>query len=70
VVAPGAACFVGFVGLGLFFQDLRDDPTVGFGGDEDLGEDQRVCQSGRSLAFVLLDSPRLCSGRGGTWWWW
>ncbi len=38
-VALGAACLVGFVGFGLVLQDLRDDPAVGFGGDEDLGED-------------------------------
>ena len=35
-VALGAAGFVGLVGLGLVFQDLRDDAVVGFGGDKYL----------------------------------
>ena len=39
VVALGAACLLVFVGLGLVLQDLRDDPAMGFGGDEDLRED-------------------------------
>ena len=38
-VALDAAGFVGFVGLGLVLQDLRDDPAMWFGGDEDLRED-------------------------------
>ncbi len=38
-IALGAACLLGFVGLGLVFQDLRDDPAMWFGGDEDLRED-------------------------------
>ncbi len=61
-VASGVARFVGFIGFGLVLQDLRDDPAVGFGGDEDLGEDQWVRWSGGSFTLVLLDSPRLCSG--------
>ena len=56
VVAAGAACFVGFVGFGLVLQDLWNDSVVGFGGDENIGEDQRPRGPGRSLAFVLLDS--------------
>src|SRR6266403_439426 len=70
VVTSGAARFLGFVGFGLVFQDLRDDPAVGFGGEEDLREDQWVRWSGGSFSFVFLDPPRLCSGRGGVWWWW
>ena len=38
-VASSAACLVGFIGFGLVFQDLRDDPAVGFGGNENLWED-------------------------------
>ena len=37
-VALGVACLVGLVGFGLVFQDLRDDPMVGFGGDEHVRE--------------------------------
>jgi len=65
VIASGAARFVGFVGLGLVLQDLQDSATVGFGGDEYFRQDQGACWSGGLLALVLLDSPRLCSGRGG-----
>ena len=36
-VASGAACFVGLVGLGLVFQDLRDEAVVGFRGDKNVG---------------------------------
>ncbi len=36
VVAAGAALLVGLIGLGLVLQDLRDEATVGFGGDEDV----------------------------------
>ena len=64
------ARFVGFVGLGLVLQDLRDDSAVGFGGDEDLREDQRMRWSARSFAFVFSDPPCSGSGRGGSWWWW
>ncbi len=35
----GSARLFFFVGLGLVFQVLRDDPTVWLGGDEDLWED-------------------------------
>ena len=56
-VALGAAGFVGLVGLGLVFQDLRDDPAVGFGGNENFGEDQQARWSGGAFALVLLDSP-------------
>ncbi len=35
-VVSGMAHFVGLVGLGLVFQDLRDDAVVGFGGDKYL----------------------------------
>ena len=69
-IASGAACFVGFVGLGLVFQDLGDDAFVRLGGDEDFGEDQRARWSGGSFTLVLLDSSRLRLGRSGTWWWW
>ncbi len=70
VVVLSASCLVGFVGFGLVFQDLRDNPMVGFGGDKDLWEDQWACWSGGLFAFVFLDSSQLCSGRGGAWWWW
>src|SRR6266436_8805453 len=69
-IASGSAGFFVFVGFGLIFQDLGNDPAVGFGGDEDLWEDQRACGSSALLALVLLDSSRLGSGRRGTWWWW
>ncbi len=36
-VAAGAALFVGLVGLGLVFQDLRDEAAVGFRGDKNVG---------------------------------
>src|SRR6266436_2693453 len=62
VVALGATRFFVFVGLGLVFQDLRDDSAVGLGGDEDLRENQRTRWSARSLAFVLSDPSRLGSG--------
>ena len=35
-VALGTVRFVGLVGFGLVFQDLRDDPAMRFGGDKDL----------------------------------
>ncbi len=54
-VALGATRFLVFVGLGLVFQDLWDDPAVGFGGDEDLRENQQTCWLARSLALVLSD---------------
>ncbi len=69
-VALGTARLLVFVGFGLVFQDLRDDPAVGFGGDEDLREDQRTRWSAGSLAFVLSDPSQLGSGQGGSWWWW
>ena len=62
MVVSGAVCFVSFVGLGLVFQDLRNDSTVGFGGDENVGEDQQARWLGGALALVLLDSSQLCSG--------
>jgi len=55
-VTSGAAGFVGFVGLGLVFQDLWDNAAVGFGGDEDVREDQRVSHSDGSFTLVFLDS--------------
>ena len=74
-VALGAAGSVGLVGLGLVLQDLRDDPAMRLGGDEDLGEDQRARWSGGSLTLVFLDSPRVeavCGGGGdgseSRWW--
>src|SRR6266478_160045 len=72
VVTSGAARFLGFVGFGLVFQDLRDDPAVGFGGEEDLREDQRTCWSAWSFALVLSDPSCSGSGRSGSWWrrWW
>ena len=38
-VPLGSACLLVFIGLGLVFQDLRDDSAVWLGGDEDLWED-------------------------------
>ena len=70
MVTAGAAGFVGLVGFGLVLQDLQDDPAVGFGRDEDLGEDQWMRWSDGSFTLVLLDSSYPGSGRGGTWWWW
>ncbi len=69
-IALGAAGFVGLVGLGLILQDLGDDPLMRFGGDEDFRKDQRARWSTALFALVLSDSPRLGSGRGGSWWWW
>ncbi len=69
-VTLGATRLLVFVGLGLVFQDLWDDPTVGLGGDEDLRENQRTRWSARSLALVLSDPSQLGLGRGGSWWWW
>ena len=69
-VMSGATLLFVFVGFGLVFQDLRDDPAVGFGGDEDLREDQRTRWSAGSLTLVLSDASRLGSGRGGPWRWW
>src|SRR6266403_1057717 len=69
-VALGAAGFVGFVGSGLVLQDLRDNPAVRLGGDEDLREDQRARRSSSLFAFVFPDASGLGSGRGGAWWWW
>ena len=57
VVTVGMVFFVGFVGLGLVFQDLWDEAAVGLGGDEDVWQYQRVCGStGGLFALVLLDS--------------
>ncbi len=61
-VSSSTACFVGLVGFGLVLQDLRDDPAVGFGGDEDFGEDQRARWLGGSFTLVFLDSSQLGSG--------
>ncbi len=69
-VALGAAGFVGFVGLSLVLQDLRNNSTMGLGGDKDLWEDQRACRSSPLFTLVLSDSSRLGSGRRGAWWWW
>src|SRR6266403_2660894 len=69
-VAPGSACLLFFVGFSLVLQDLGNDPVVGFGGDEDLWEDQRARGSPSLFALVLSDSSRLSSGRRGSWWWW
>ncbi len=69
-VPSNPARFLVFVGLGLIFQDLGDDPAVGFGGNEDFREDQRSRWSAWSLTLVLSDSSRLGSGRGGLWRWW
>ena len=67
-VAAGASFFVSLIGLGLVLQDLRDEASMGFGGDEYFGQHQGVCWSaGGLLALVLLDSSRLCSGRSGAW---
>ncbi len=66
-IASGAACFIGLVGLGLVFQDLWDDTTIGFGGNKYLWQNQGVCWSGGSFTLVFLDSSRLCLGQGGAW---
>ena len=50
------ACLLVLVGFGLIFQDLRDDPAVGFRGDEDLWEDQQARWLAGSLALVLSDA--------------
>ena len=77
-VALGAVGFVGFVGLSLVLQDLRDSSAMGFGGDEDLWEDQRACRLSPLLTLVLSDSPDwarvdvVCGGGGDRselrWW--
>ncbi len=68
------AFFVGLVGLGLVLQDLWDEATVGFGGDEDSGQLKGPRWSwlaGHLLALVLSDASQLRSGQGGLgWWWW
>ncbi len=56
-VALGVAGFVSLVGFGLVLQDLRDNPAMRLGGDEDLGEDQRACRSSTLLTLVLSDAP-------------
>ncbi len=38
VVVVGTAFFVGLIGLGLVFQDLRDKTAMGLRGDEDVGQ--------------------------------
>jgi len=57
VVASGSARLLIFVGFGLVLQDLGDDSTVGFGGNEDLWEDQWTRGSSSLLTLVLSDSP-------------
>ena len=55
---------VGFVGFGLVLQDLQDEATMGFGGDEDGGQLQglgRLWLVSCLLALILSDTPRLCS---------
>ena len=61
-VSSGSARFLVFVGLGLVLQDLGDEPAMGFGGDEDFGEDQRARGSSSLLTLVLSDPSRLGSG--------
>ena len=56
-VALGAAGFVGFVGLGLVFQDLWDDSSMRFGSDEDLRKDQRACWLTALFALCSFGSP-------------
>src|SRR6266446_5867104 len=55
-VTLGVAGFVGFVGLGLVLQDLRDDPVMRLGGDEDLREDQQARWSSALLTLILSDA--------------
>ncbi len=64
----GVAFFVSFVGLGLVFQDLRDEAAVRFRGDEDGRHLQGSHWSWLAcclLSFVLLDVPCLRLGQGG-----
>ncbi len=61
-VALGAACLLVFVGLGLIFQDLRDNAAVRLGGEEHLWEDQWARWSSSLFAFILSDPSCLGSG--------
>ena len=55
-VALGAAGLIGFVGFGLVLQDLRDDPAVRLGGNEDFWENQRACWLSVLRTLVLSDA--------------
>ena len=59
VVSAHATLLVGFVGLGLVLQDLRDEAAVGFRGDEDGGHLEGLRQlwvASCLLAFVLSNT--------------